>query len=205
MFKSCWLLLTLPLLARSDQLDQWLREVGTPPGGDYKRDLLTGTRKFLDQAATRTPLRNIFSETARLAFFETLATAFNQSNLVLFGAEPEQVRKSLSRYASPEGFQTLAETFFRAYLKRSLANVLEKEIPNHHGIAERFAGANDTRELEESLNAYCAETTALLSQYARDWYAKNAIHRQPTEGRTRAFAAYAVEKLVEDLVREQAQ
>jgi hypothetical protein len=202
---ACWLLVQIPTLARKNALDEWIREQAPTSTGDYRRDIGSAARRQMERAAAKNPPRSIFSETAKLAFFETLASAFKEANLVLFGADKEEVRKALSRYATPEGFQVLARSFFKAYLQRSLGNFLEKELPNHLGIAERFAQARDAAAVQETLAGYCQEATALLSQYSRDWYAKNVIHAKPSETTAKGFAAYAVQKLVEDLPRERIQ
>lgn len=199
---SCWLLLQLPLLASSNKLEDWLETTGGSSTGEPRRDLLTGARKFFDQLGTLTPRRNILSETARLSFFETLTTAFKDANLVLFGSAQEEVRKALARYASPDGFQLLVGSFFKAFLNRSLSNLIEKELPNHVGVSEPFSTSEDTRAFEKALHEYCQEATALLADYSRDWYAKHAIHERPNEKATRAFAAYAVKKLLEEFERE---
>lgn len=202
---SCWLLLQLPLIARLGKLEEWLEEIGAPSTGDARRDVLGGARRFFDKLSTRTPPQNILSETARLAFLETLSVAFKLSNLVLFGAEKEEVRKSLSRYASPDGYRQLISRFFRAFLKRSLGNFIDKEISNHVGISERFSTQEEAQVFDQELDEYSKESTVLLEDYSHDWYAKNVIHGRAEQATSRAFATYAVKKLLEELERERLQ
>jgi hypothetical protein len=139
-------------------------------------------------------------EMAKLAAAEALTTVVGSDLPSLFGADADDVRTALGKYAAGSNFARLARQFFSRFVYRTLDYYLSRELAEHHGAGKRFSGVADRRAFEAALETHCEEATRIVTDYAAGWYGKHVYQSGGlTPKDVRAFVAYSLTKLEAEL------
>lgn len=201
--EAAWLLLNLPLSARSPDYVYGLVSLGLAV--DEAPSLLglsASIASALDRRAREIGGRTDLGEMAQMALVESLASVVEPELPSLFEPDPAEVRRALGRLAAGDRFAALARDFFARLTQRCLDYYLSRELAAHIGESERFATDAERRSFDAALGLYCREASRIVEAYAGGWYGKTVWQagRLDREAADR-FARYAFKKIRDELGR----
>jgi hypothetical protein len=198
--RSLWLLAQIPRAARSADFAAALEgldlETGRDPG---LVDVVAALISSVDRHVARTGGRTDFGEIAQRAAAESLATLAGRELPGLFGADAEDVRRAVGKFATVRNFGVLARDFFARLTRRHLEYYLGRELANHIGPAERFGSLGQERAFGSALELHCIEAARIVEDFSADWYSKAVFEDRLTPEATARFAAVAFNKIQREL------
>ncbi|CEF48208.1 unnamed protein product [uncultured bacterium] len=202
--EAVWLLMQLPLAARSDDFAAALHgcglDVSDSPG---LLEVVGATADAIDARMPNCKGRTDLGEMAQTAATETLTRVVGGRLNGLFGTGPQEVRAEFARLATPKQFGILARDFFAGFVNKCLGYHLSKALPEQVGEGKRFRTLAQHAEFTRALDQHCREAAVRVEEYAGDWFSK---HNWQTGGQisradVAAFTAYAMTKLTGELRR----
>jgi hypothetical protein len=198
--RSLWLLTQIPRAARSADFVGALRHLDLHPGRDPGLiDIVTAVIESVDRHVARAGRRTDFGEIAQRAAAETLATLAARELPGLFGADAEDVRRAVGKFATVRNFGFLARDFFARLTRRHLEYYLGRELANHIGPGERFDSLGQERAFGSALELHCIEAARIVEDFSADWYSKAVFEDRLTPEATARFAAVAFDKIQREL------
>ena len=184
-------MMLLPIAAKSNDFAGALRGVGVDvPDGPEFCDVLAAVSDRLDGVTPAGRGRTDVGEMAHAALTETLAGSVGGSLGGLFDAGPEDVRRAFARQGTAANFGALAAGFFARLTQKVLHYFLSRELPEHVGPGERFAGVADLEAFNRDLDVHCRETAAVVEKFSADWFSRER-HQQAGEIDPRRAADFA--------------
>jgi hypothetical protein len=199
------LLALIPQAARADDFAAELRRIGLEvPEGPMLADITAAASRALD------PWRadaggNDFDEIARRALVGTLSRLVGEALPGLFDADSRDVQAAAARLGRPEEFSRAARTFFGQLLSDSLGYWLDRALSVEIGGAGRFESFSARDDFDCARAQYCSEATRIIREFSAAWYGKTLFRDGTiTQERAAAFSAVAIEKIVAELGRKQA-
>jgi hypothetical protein len=200
--EAVWLLVRIPLAARSADFAAALRGCGMDVGDDPGvLDVAVGYSLAVDAKMPNGAGRTDLGEMAQNAGVETINATLDPRTSSLWGSGPEDVRRAFAALATAAQFGTLARRFFGRFVFKCLSYMLSKTLPDHIGEGKRFRTVADQTRFVKAVEVHCAEAAVRVEEYAGDWF---SLHRFQTAGdigraETRRFLGYAMEKLTTEL------
>ncbi|MEM9625339.1 MAG: hypothetical protein AAGA21_03840 [Pseudomonadota bacterium] len=196
-----WLLTQIPLAARGPDFVGDLRRLDVDvPDGPHLFDVTAALSESVDAHSRGQPGRTDLGEMAKLAAVETLSTMVGRDLPSLFSPSPDEVRKSIGRFASGDNFSKLARDFFAGLTQRSLHYYLSRELSNHIGPGDRFADDGQQVAFNQALDRHCREVSRIIETFAGGWYGKNVYQGDGlTPDDVRRFAPIAFKKIRAEL------
>lgn len=198
---AAWLLIMLPLAARSPDFDGRLWELGLNVGS--KPDLLQLARAFsaaMDDHLRDTGRRTDLGEMAQLAATETL-TDFLGRDLPRLFPEREDARTLLARHATETWTGRLLQDFFARLTRRCLQYFLSREISHHVGPEDRFGTIADTITFDREIDLHCREAARIVADYAPEWYSKTLWQDRLSTEAVSDFVDHSLRKIRKELAR----
>ena len=190
-----WALVRVPLAARSGDFAGALRscgwEIHDAPG---LLDIAVSLSAAVDERMPDGKGRTDLAEMAQTAAVETINATVGPRAATLWGSGPEEVRTAFAALATPSRFGAFARQFFARFSFKTINYFLSKVVAEHTGEGRRFPTVAEQSRFTDALRTHCREATAIVEEYAGDWFSK---HRFETAGditreETHGFLAYAM-------------
>lgn len=198
---ALWLLTQIPLAARGPAFAEDLRRLKLLVSNQPSlMDVTAAFSAAVDRYARERGGKTDFGEMAQMAAVESLMAIFGPTLPSLFGPSPEEVQRSIGRFASGDRFSALAREFFARLTKRSLDYYLSRELSNHIGASERFKDDAARSRFDEALEQHCREASRIVEAFAGGWYGKNVYQGDGlTPDGVGRFAPVAFKKMRDEL------
>ncbi|MBA4062989.1 MAG: hypothetical protein C0501_04640 [Isosphaera sp.] len=205
--EAVWLLVRIPLAARSPDFTAALRKIGLDvPDGPGLVDVAVALTAAVDTALPDGRGRTDLGEMAQTAAVETVNATVGPRAASLWGAGPDEVRAAFAALATPAQFGALARRFFARFAFKYLNYFVSKALPRHVGEGERFRTVAEQSRFTDALRTHCHEATKVVEVFAGEWFSK---HRYESGGditreEARGFLGYAVAvKLTGEFLRRE--
>jgi hypothetical protein len=201
--EAVWLLVRIPLAARTRNFASALRDCGLDVADDPGLlDVAVAYSVAVDARMPNGSGRTDLAEMAHTAGVETINGTAGPRLQSLWGSGPEDVTRAFAALATVKQFGTFARRFFAKFTFKCLSYFLSKALPNHIGEGKRFRTVAEQARFTDALRTHCDEAAARVEQYAGDWF---SLHRFQTAGditreETQRFLGYAMNsKLIPEL------
>jgi hypothetical protein len=200
--ESVWLLIRIPLAARSNDFGSVLRTLGLDVADDPGLiDVAVGYSVAVDAQLPKGAGRTDLGEMAQAAGVETINATVGPHSQTLWGSGPDDVRRSFAALATAKQFGAFARRFFARFMFKCLGYFLSKALPNHIGEGKRFGTVAEQARFTDALRTHCEEAAVRVEEYAGDWF---SLHRLQTAGditreETQRFLGHAMDKLTKEL------
>jgi hypothetical protein len=194
------ILIRLVQAARADDFAQALDHVGMPvagPPGFFS--LISTFSEAVDHRLKIRGGRTDLSEMAQLAAIETLASKVRGRAGNLFATTPDEIKKAAKGFSTPRGFGELAHEFFSRFTQRFLTYHLGRELSQHVGGNGRFSNPAEHTAFVERLAVHCGEASAIMRDFAGDWFAKNCRDGEIQEAAIAGFVNHSLTKIHDEL------
>ena len=198
------LLCQIPKSAQAENFAASMRHEGMDAGSDPTLlDIAMAASQRLDAVRGQARSANDFSELSARALVSTLSEAFGSAILGLLEASTENLKIEVKKFASPEGFERLSRMFFGKLLDGTLRYWLDRTMPAQTGDERRFRTMSDRTNFDGVLTQYVAESTRIIKEFSRGWYAKAAAPEgSVSSSKAAAFGYVAFKKIGEELRRK---
>jgi hypothetical protein len=190
--ETLWLLVRIPLAARSSDFADALRRCGLAvPDSPGLVDISTALGVAVDAALPNGRGRTDLGEMAQNAAVETVNATVGPRAASLWGSGPDEVR--FASVATPAQFGAFARRFFARYAFKTLTYFLSRALPEQVGEGRRFPTVAQQSRFTDALRTHCHEATRIVEEFAGDWF---SLHRHKTAGditrdEARGFLGYA--------------
>lgn len=200
------LLAAIPLAARAADFVHALRDLGVDAGDRPElADVIFAVGDRLDFIAAASDVANDIGELSRRALTAALSKGIGDKAPGLIASTADDVRIAARQCSDPSEFAALARSFFTRFLGEVLSSHLDRVMALHVGEGERFRHVGDRAVFEAEMATFAHETTAIVHEFARGWYGKNAYGPNGLTERTAAgFGAFALTKIHSELQRGEA-
>lgn len=199
--ESVWLMVRIPLAARSDQFGPRLRVVGLDvPDEPGVFEVLAGFSGAVDDALKNGRGRTDLGELAQTAGAEALAGVGEGANH-LFGASPEDVRKAFAAVGTATRFALFARHFYSRFVFKCLNYFLSKAAPDQTAADARFPTVDALSRFTAALHTHCHEASRIVERFAGEWVSKrnHLSEGQISRDETAGFVSYCMTKLTAEL------
>ena len=198
---SIWMLMQLPLAARSDDWTVSLRQLGVNVAGEPTlMELVAKVTGAVDSRLANGGRRSDLGEMAENALAETLSKRVATDLPSLFSPSPGDVRKAFHDYHTVKNFSSLARDFFARLTDRYLGYFLSKTLGNHVGEGRRFATLSQVACFRDALRTHCHEAAKIVEAFSGDWFSKTNWQQQGAPmSEVSKFAFGAMTKLTAEL------
>ena len=197
---AVWLLIQLPLAARSPQFENRLAELGFEAGAEQSLlSLVSNFSLAIDRHVATRDGRTDLGELARLAGAESLTAVIGPGLPSLFAPDALDVRLELGKLTSKIGFARLARDFFSRLTQKTLEYYLSRELPNHIGPDRAISSVDKQIAFRNALERHCREASKIVEEFAGGWYSKANYKGAITPRNAQAFTAYALNKMRDEL------
>lgn len=199
--ETVWLLIRIPLAARTTQFGTRLRACGLDvPDEPGLFDIMAGVSDAVDAVLKNNRRRTDLGELAQTAGAEALAAVGERAN-TLFGSSPAEVQAAFAAAGTPTRFGQFARRFFGRFVFKCLNYFLSKAIPDQTGGNEQFPTVAAMSRFADALSTHCHEASAIVETFSADWFSK---HNFQTDGQisrreTAGFVAHCMTKLTAEL------
>jgi hypothetical protein len=200
--ESVWLLMRLPLAARTDDFAAELQECGVLVSNEPGLlELVGAVTDAIDRRMPNCKGRTDLGELAQMAAGDTLAGVIGGRLNGLFGTAPEDVQREIARLRTSKQFGIFAREYFARFTFKVLDCYLSKTLADQVGEGKRFRTTAQQAAFTDALDTHCREAAIILERYAGDWLMKHNYEEQGDIARTSAaaFTGYAMTKLTEEL------
>lgn len=199
--ESYWLLVRLPLAARTPDFASALQDCGvnvaTNPG---LIDLAVAFSAAVDGRMANNRGRTDLGEMAQTAAVEAITAVVGPRAQSLFGSGPDEVRGAFAALATPAQFGALARQFFSRFAFKCLDYFLSKAVPGETGEGKRFRTVAEQAKFTEALRTHCHEASEIAQRFGGEWF---DLHRFQAAGdvtreETQRFFGHAMTKLTDE-------
>ncbi len=200
--ETIYLLIHLPLAARSDQFAEALRQQGLKvsdsPG---LMEIVSAVTEAIDAKMPNCKGRTDLGEMAQMAAVETLTEVIGGRVHSLFGTTPEDVQQAFSKLATTKQFSVFAKDFFARFTNKCLDYFLSKAVSHHLGEGQRFSTLAEQAEFTQAMETHCKEAAKIIETYSGGWFSKKNWETggEITRKDVRDFTSYAMTKLTSEL------
>ncbi len=200
--ETIWLMMRLPLAARSENFAAGLRDCGLvvsdSPG---LMEIVGAVSVAIDAKMPNSKGRSDLGEMAQMAAVETLTRIVGERTKSLFGTTPEDVKQAFSKIATNTQFSTVAKDFFSRFTNKCLSYFLSRAMAHHVGEGQRFTTLSQQAEFTKAIETHCREAARIVQEYSGGWF---SLHRWDTGGNISRedivrFTGYAMTKLTSEL------
>jgi hypothetical protein len=193
---SLYLLTQITQAARQEDFAAALAEAGLKvSAAPTTFDLVAAYSEAMDGRLRARAARTDVGEMAQLAACESLSALVAERSQGLFGTTAVEVQRAVRELSTQAGFSALAYDFFSRFFQRFLTYHLGRELSNHVGPKQRFAGPQDHTEFVQALRTHCRESALILRTFAGAWYSKHNFGGGISERKAAGFTAHALTKL----------
>jgi len=201
-----WVLTRLATASRTGDFQRTLESLGVSAKHVTSRlAFLSEIARAVSRAAARRKGHPLFSQVAELALRETLASSVLSHPSSMFADPVEDVQNACRSFSTRKAFGETGKRFFAHFLSRCVRYVIDKELSNRIGSDSSLSSPEQAVNFHRALDLYCYQSAKIVEDYAGGWLSKHnwETNNDVPESATRAFTAYAVEKLQLELRRDQ--
>ena len=162
-------------------------------------NLISGFRDAVDAQVGNADDQTDLGELARQAAAESLSVLVGDQLPGLFGNNPDDLRIELRKFVTKTQFARLARDFFARLTQKTLDYYLSRVLADHIGPDRAFETLEAQAQFKAALALHCRETSEIVEQFAGGWYAKSNFNGTLNRNTTQRFAAYALEKMRDEL------
>ena len=203
---TVWLLTQLPQAARSDRFEAELTALGFAPGSEHSLlSIVAGLSGAIDSQISGTAGRTDLGELARQAAAESLTSLVGSQMPGLFGADPQDLRIELSKFATRDRFARLAREFFSRLTNKTLDYYLSRVLANHVGPDRALPSLEDRSRFRAALELHCREASVIVEQFAGGWFSRATFQGRLTRDSAQNFSDYALKKIRDELRARRAE
>ena len=171
--ESVWLLMQIPLAARSDDFAGTLRQSGLPVSDHPTLMEITGA--LSDAADSRLPNnkgRTDLGEMAQNAAAETVSRTVGDKLPGLFAVDPEDVKRSCAELGTSKQFGTFGRAFFAKVAEKYIDYFLSRAASYHIGEGRRFRTLAQHSEFSKALHLHCQQASRIVEEFCGGWFSK---------------------------------
>lgn len=196
-----WLLTQLPLVGRSKNFAEALRNIGVDVSESPSLMEVVGAfSDAVDKKLANNGGRTDLGEMAQMAGSETMSQLIGSRTQSLFATTPEDVKTAFSKLATTKQFGIFAREFFAHLTNKFLDYFVSRAVCHHVGEGRRFRTLAQQGEFTKALRRHSFEASKIVEDFSGGWFSKTnweyiGITRQKAAG----FAAVAMEKIVAEL------
>ena len=197
---TIWLLTQLPLAARTDRFAAELTALGFGEGSELSLlNIVAGFSSAVETQISGTAGRTDLGELAREAASETLSTLVGAQMPGLFGANADDLRIELGKFATRDRFAALSRDFFARLTHKTLDYYLSRVLANHIGPDRALSSLEKGAEYRGALRQHCREASLIVEQFAGGWFSKANHQGRLTRASAQRFSDYALKKMRDEL------
>lgn len=198
--RAVWILVQLPLAARSPNFEESLAELGFAPGADLSLlALTTAASSVIDRQVAGLAGGTDLGELARQAATEALTVFLTSAGPDFFDTPADTLKRELARLGSKANFAALMREFFARLTFKTIEYYLSRELPNHVGSGKFLPTIDHEIAFRSALVQHCRESSLIVEAFAGGWYSKAIYDGTLNPTSTRRFAAYALTKMHDEL------
>ena len=200
--ESIWLLMQLPLAARTDDFTAALRACGVKVSDEPGLiEIVSAVTAAIDAKMPHNEGRTDLGEMAQMAAGECLTQVIGGRLNNLFDSTPAEVQREFALLATSMQFGILARDFFSRLTDRVLNFFLSKTLPDHIGQGKAFGTLSQQRDFSNALDIHCREAGKILERFSGEWLMKHKFESKGaiTRKMAAAFTAHAMTKLTKEL------
>ncbi len=193
--EALWLLVRIPLAARSPDFAAELRRCGMGvPDRPELLDISVALGTAVDAALPGGKGRTDLGEMAQNAAVEAVNATVGPKAATLWGSGPDEVRAAFASLATEAQFGAFARRFFARFSFKCLSYFLSKALPGQTGEGKRFPTVAAQTRFTDALRTHCWESARIVEDFAGEWFSKNRFEAdgEITREKTRNFLGYAV-------------
>lgn len=200
--ETIWLLTQIPIAARSDDFAASLRDCGlSVSDAPSLMEIVGAFTEAIDAKMPNCKGRTDLGEMAQMSAVETLTEVIGGRVKSLFGTTSEDVQQAFANLGTNKQFSTFAKQFFGRFTNKCLSYFLSKEMAHHVGEGERFRNLAEYSDFSQAMETHCKEASRIVEEFSGGWFSKKKweTHGKITRKEARAFAGYAMKKIVDEL------
>ena len=198
--QAVWLLVQLPLAARSPNFEGGLAALGLAPEADQSLlALTTAASNAIDRQVAGRFGRTDLGELARQAATETLMAFLSSTGPGFFDTPADALKRELARLGTKANFAALMREFFARLTLKTIEYYLSRELPNHVGSGKFLPTIDHEIAFRSALGQHCREASLIVEAFAGGWYSKAIYDGTLNPASTKRFAAYALSKMHDEL------
>ena len=201
--EAVWLLMHLPMAARSDDFADGLRACGMDvPDDPGLMEVVGAAADALDASLPGNRGRTDLGEMAQQAAHETIAAVVgDRLKLNLFETNAEDVRAEFARLGTRAEFGRFAREFFTRFVGRCLGFYLDRVLPDFTGAGRRFPNLDAVAGFREEMDTHCRETARAMEEYSGGWFDAERYRSggEVSRDEVRKFIGYGMKKLTGSL------
>ncbi|HBR18739.1 MAG: hypothetical protein A2Y13_12405 [Planctomycetes bacterium GWC2_45_44] len=137
--------------------------------GSTLTDFVANFNNALEEKLAKLGKISDLAEMARYSGVETLTELCKQETKSLFGVSSNDAKQSLGKWATPQKFGYVGQTFFAKFLYRFLDYHLSREIPSHIGPDKSFSNISKCAEFKKALELHCYQTARIAKECSGCW------------------------------------
>lgn len=126
----------------------------------------------LDRRIDATRRRSDFGEMAQQALVSALLEHMQKHLSGLFQPSRAEAVAALGELRKMNVFGAVTRRFCAKLTNAALSYFLSRTLATHVGEGQRFATTNQVSEFERALTAHCDESSAIMEQFAAEWFSK---------------------------------
>jgi len=113
----------------------------------------------------------------------------------------EELSKAIASFRTPKEFGQLSRAFYSRLTNECMNYFLSRTLATNLGEGQRFATTNQMAQFEDALATHCREASAIVEQFAGDWFSKHRYEERGQIGResVQGFAGWALKKMKDEL------
>ncbi len=201
LLETIWLLMQLPLAAKSDNFADALRHLGLDVSDSPSlMDLIGAFSDAIDSRLANNGGRTDLGEMAQMAACETMSKVIGIRIQSLFGSTPEDVKNAFAKLVINKHFSIFARDFFSRLTTKLLDYFVSRTLSDHVGEGLRFRTLAQQGEFTKALETHCYESSKIVEGFAGGWFSKTNWEKGSISKKDVAIFAYvAMKKLVSEL------
>jgi hypothetical protein len=171
--ESVWLLMQVPLAARSDDFAGALRRAGLPVS-DHPTlfDITAALSNAVDSRLPNNKDRSDLGEMAQNAAAEAIGKVVGERLPGLFGVAPEDVQRTCAELGTSKQFGTFGRAFFGRLTEKYLEYFLSRAVSYHVGEGRRFNSLAEHSEFSQALRLHCQQASRIVEDFCGGWFSK---------------------------------
>lgn len=170
---SVWMLMQLPLAARSKDWVSSLKKIGVDINkAPTLMELTAKVTQAIDTKLSRVSQRSDLGEMAQNVLAETIVQKVGGKLPSLFSPTSEDVQEAFSNFYTVKNFSELSRDYFARLSNKYMDYFLSKTLETQVGEGRRFATLSQVSNFREALSTHCHEAAKIVERFSGEWYSK---------------------------------
>lgn len=198
LIEATYLLMQLPIAARSSNPAEALRQAGIPVGDGFDMpSLLAGLATAMRDAFPRNQGKDDVGEIARRALHTTVGNLLAARADRLDGITHASIVEELGKMSTEKQFGIVGKSFFGKFMDGYVGQYVDRVLMREVGQDRRFNTLERADNFGDAVSTHCGEMAVLFKDYSGGWFMK---HKHENEGvinreHVRGFIWKAMDKM----------